>query len=157
MNLQPLYDVKERLEQAAIAGAGLLGEDFRLQRAAEQLKPLAGASPVFGKIDAGLTQLLSAPAGERSGRLLDLLALVDAVVYTQGKTGAPGEMVPLPVGGGQYQELSYGQLSPLLTALTTTGGGRMEIIKSAWEDNPELFSDFRWWPDWGTATAKSVS
>ena len=143
MNLRPLYDVKERLEQAAIAGAGLLGEDFRLQRAAEQLKPLAGASPVFGKIDAGLTQLLSAPAGERSGRLLDLLALVDAVVYTQGKTGAPGELVPLPVGGGQYQELSYGQLSPLLTALTTTGGGRMEIIKSAWEDRPELFSDFR--------------
>ena len=143
MNLRPLYDVKERLEQAAIAGAGLLGEDFRLQRAAEQLKPLAGASPVFGKIDVGLTQLLSAPAGERSGRLLDLLALVDAVVYTQGKTGAPGELVPLPVGGGQYQELSYGQLSPLLTALTTTGGGRMEIIKSAWEDRPELFSDFR--------------
>ena len=26
MNLRPLYDVKERLEQAAIAGVGLLGE-----------------------------------------------------------------------------------------------------------------------------------
>ncbi|MEY8316960.1 hypothetical protein AALB19_06505 [Oscillospiraceae bacterium 50-58] len=143
MNLQPLYDVKERLEQAAIAGTGLLGEDFRLQRAVEQLKPLAGASPVFGKIDAGLTQLLSAPAGERSGRLLDLLALVDAVAYTQGQTGAAGDLVPLPTGGGQYQELSYGQLSPLLTALTTTGGGRMEIIKSVWEDRPELFGDFR--------------
>ena len=50
MNLEPLYDVKTRLEQAAIAGTGLLGEDFRLQRAAEALKPLAGASPVFGKI-----------------------------------------------------------------------------------------------------------
>ena len=49
MNLRPLYDVKERLEQAAIAGVGLLAEDFRLSRAAEQLKPLAGASPVFGK------------------------------------------------------------------------------------------------------------
>ena len=30
MNLQPLYDVKERLEYAAIAGVSLLGEDFRL-------------------------------------------------------------------------------------------------------------------------------
>lgn len=28
MNLQPLYDVKIRLEQAAIAGTGLPGEDF---------------------------------------------------------------------------------------------------------------------------------
>ena len=78
MKLQPLYDVKERLEQAAIAGTGLLGEDFRLQRAAEGLKPLAAASPVLGKIGAGLNKLLSAPAGERSGLLLDLLALVDA-------------------------------------------------------------------------------
>ena len=143
MNLRPLYDVKERLEQAAIAGVGLLAEDFRLSRAAEQLKPLAGASPVFGKIDAGLTQLLSAPAGERSGLLLDVLALVDAVVYTQGQTGVEGELVPLPAGSGQYQELSYSQLSPLLTALTTTGGGRMELVKSAWEDHPEFFSDYR--------------
>ena len=84
MNLQPLYDVKARLEQAAIAGTGLLGEDFRLQRAAESLKPLAAASPVFGKIDGGLRALLSAPAEERAGLLLDLLALVDAVAYTQG-------------------------------------------------------------------------
>lgn len=82
MKLQPLYDVKERLEQAAIAGTGLLGEDFRLQRAAESLKPLAAASPVFAKIDAGLQALLSAPAAQQGGLLLDLLALADAVAYT---------------------------------------------------------------------------
>ena len=143
MNLQPLYDVKERLEQAAIAGTGLLGEDFRLRRAAEGLKPMAAASPVFGKLDAGLDKLLSAPAEARSGLLLDLLALVDAVAYTQGKAGVEGELVPLPAGSGQVQELSYGQLSPLLTALTTTGGGRMEVVQSAWENHPEMFADFR--------------
>ena len=143
MNLQPLYDVKERLEQAAIAGTGLLGEDFRLQRAAEGLKPLAAASPVFGKIDMGLTGLLAAPAEERSGLLLDVLALADAVVYTQGKTGMDGELEPLPAGAGQVQQLSYGQLNPLLTALTTTGGGRMEVVQSAWENHPEMFTDFR--------------
>ncbi|RKI70128.1 HEAT repeat domain-containing protein [bacterium 1xD42-67] len=143
MDLQPLYDVKGRLEQAAIAGTGLLAEDFRLSRAAEQLKPLAAASPVFGKIGAGLDQLLSAPAAERSGLLLDLLALADAVVYTQGKTGIEGELVPLPAGNGQYLELSYSQLRPLLEALTTTGGGRMEIVQSAWENHPEHFTDFR--------------
>ena len=143
MNLQPLYDVKERLEQAAIAGTGLLGEDFRLTRAAEALRPLAAASPVFGKIDAGLSELLSAPAEERPGLLLDSLALVDAVAYTQAKTGADGELAPLSSGCGQYQELSYSQLQPLLAALTTTGGGRMETIQSAWDNHPELFADFR--------------
>ncbi len=143
MNLQPLYDVKERLEQAAIAGTGLLGEDFRLQRAAERLKPLAGASPVFGKIDAGLGRLLAAPAAARSGLLLDLLALVNAVAYTQGAVGLVGELTPLSVGNGDYQELAYSQLNPLLTALTATGGGRMETIQSAWENHPEFFTDFR--------------
>ncbi|MEY8388025.1 HEAT repeat domain-containing protein [Oscillospiraceae bacterium 38-13] len=143
MNLQPLYDVKERLEQAAVAGAGLLEEDFRLRRAAENLKPLASASPVFGKISKGLDTLLSAPAAERPGLLLDLLALVDAVAYTQGATGLEGELTPLPTGRGKYLELSYGQLHPLLEALTTTGGGRMEIIQSAWEHHPEMFQDYR--------------
>lgn len=143
MKLRPLYDVKERLEQAAIAGTGLLGEDFRLIRAAEGLKPLAAASPVFGKIDAGLQALLASPAGERGGRLLDLLALVDAVAYTQGSAGLDGELTPLPAGGGSYQPVSYGQLQPLLTALTTTGGGRMEIIQSTWETHPAFFTDFR--------------
>ena len=61
-SLQPLYDVKERLEAAAMAGTSLIGEDFRLQRAAENLKPLAAASPVFAKIAAGLDKLLAAPA-----------------------------------------------------------------------------------------------
>ncbi len=143
MNLQPLYDVKERLEAAAIAGTGLLGEDFRLARAAENLKPLAAASPVFAKINAGLAKLLAAPAQERPGLLLDLLALVDAVAYTQGKTGMDGELSPLPAGAGVYRQISYGQISPLLAALTSTGGGRMEIIQSAWKNHPEFFSDFR--------------
>lgn len=143
MNLQPLYDVKERLEYAAIAGVSLLGEDFRLQRAAEALKPLAAASPVFGKIDGGLTKLLAAPPDQRAGLLLDVLALVDAVAYTQAKTGVEGELKSLPVGGGQYQELSYSQLQPLLTALTGTGGGRMETIQSTWENHPAFFTDFR--------------
>jgi len=145
-SLQPLYDVKERLEYAAIAGTGLLGEDFRLQRAAESLKPLASASPVFGKISAGLDKLLAAPAEARAGLLLDTLALVDAVAYTQGRSGMEGELAPLPAGVGTCQQISYGQMHPLLTALTTAGGGRMEVIQSAWENHPAFFSDFRVMP-----------
>lgn len=142
-SLQPLFDVKERLEYAAVAGTGLLGEDFRLQRAAENLKPLAAASPVFGKISAGLAKLMAAPAEERSGLLLDVLALVDAVAYTQGTFGMEGELTDLPTAGGTYQQISYGQLQPLLAALTTTGSGRMEMIQTTWDAHPEYFTDFR--------------
>ena len=142
-SLQPLYDVKERLEYAAVAGTGLLGEDFRLQRAAEAMKPLAAASAVFGKISAGLDGLLSAPADRRPGLLLDVLGLVDAVAYTQGAYGLAGDIQDLPTAGGAYWEISYGQITPLLTALTTTGGGRLEVIQANWEAHPEYFSDFR--------------
>ncbi len=143
MDLQPLYDVKSRLEQAAIAGTGLLAEDFRLRRAGEELKPLAAVSPVFGKIHQGLAGLLAAPRAEQGGLLLDLLALTDAVVYTQGVSRADGALESLPPGPGTCLPLSYSQLNPLLTALTGKGGGRLAVIKSVQETHPAFLGDFR--------------
>ena len=85
MNLNPLYELKERLESSIIAGLALLPEDFRLKRAVEQMEPLSKVNPVFRKIfqDA---QALFAKEGASQGdnnqsdRLLDVLALVDAVL-----------------------------------------------------------------------------
>ncbi len=143
MNLQVLYDVKKRLEEAAMAGTALLSEDFRLQKAADALKPLASASPVFARISAGLEALRNAPEKERSVLLLDALSLTDAVVCTQGRCGVSGDLAPLPTGGGRCLELPHGQLQPLLAALTGSGGGRLETIRAAWEAQPESFGDFR--------------
>ena len=143
MDLQPLYDMKSRLEQAAIAGTGLLAEDFRLRRAGEELKPLAAVSPVFGKIHQGLAGLLAAPREEQGGLLLDLLALTDAVVYTQGVSRADGALESLPPGPGTCLPLSYSQLNPLLAALTGKGGGRLAVIKSVQETHPAFLGDFR--------------
>ena len=69
LDLRPLYDVQERLEHAAVAGTGILNEDFRLKRAQEGLAPLAAASPVFAKIHAGLETLLTVPPEKRGGTL----------------------------------------------------------------------------------------
>jgi len=143
MDLQALYDLKERLEHAAIAGTGLLQEDFRLKRAVEALSPLAAASPVFAKIASAAEALLAASPESRGKQLLDVLALVDAVAYTQGTVNVQGELKPLEGGYGTYVQASYGQLRPLLTALTTTGSGRIDVIQSAWENHPEFFRDFR--------------
>lgn len=144
MNLQPLYDLKERLESAAIAGAGLLDEDFRLKRARESLEPLAKASPVFARICTGVDSLLAAPGDSRGGLLLDVLALTNAVCYTQGTVSVPGELEPIAATGcGCYCPVSYLQLHPLLEALTTTGSGRMTILKETWQNHPEFFKDYR--------------
>ena len=59
MNLNPLYELKERLESSVIAGVSLLSEDFRLARAVEQMEPLAKASPIFQKIYQSAQGLLS--------------------------------------------------------------------------------------------------
>ena len=41
MDLQPLYEVKERLQNCLLAGLSLIDEDFRLKRAVEQFAPLS--------------------------------------------------------------------------------------------------------------------
>lgn len=143
MNLQALYDLKERLEYAAIAGTGLMQEDFRLRRAVEALAPLAGVNPVFGKISTAAKALLNAPQEERSKRLLDVLSLVDAVVYTQGVSNISGSLVPAEPGIGTYVEVSYGELQPLLIALSGSGSGRTSLIQGCFAEHPEYFSDFR--------------
>ena len=148
MNLQALYDLKERLEYSAIAGTGLLQEDFRLKRAAECLAPLAAASLVFAKISTSVKALLEASSDERSKQLLDVLSLVDAVAYTQGTTGIAGDMISINTDKnnpfiGKYIHASYAQLQPLITALTTTGSGRMAIIEECKNNHPEYFGDFR--------------
>lgn len=143
MNLQALYDLKERLEYAAIAGTGLMQEDFRLRRAVEALAPLAGVNPVFGKISTAAKALLNAPQEERSKCLLDVLSLVDAVVYTQGTSNISGSLVSAEPGIGTYVEVPYGELQPLLIALSGSGSGRTSLIQGCFAEHPEYFSDFR--------------
>lgn len=143
MDLQPLYDIKERLEQAALCGVGPLGEDACLARAAQALQPLAGRNPVCAKMETALRALPDVPTAERGGALLDLLALVDAVLCTQVRTGAGGRLSALRAGHGTYREIPYGQLQPVLSALTSTGSARMETVQDAWEKHPEWFTDYR--------------
>lgn len=141
MDLQPLYELKERLEHAAIAGTALLAGDFRLRRALDALAPLAGASAVFARISAHVSALLEAPAEERGRRLLDALALVNAVAYTQGTVGAPGELSPFAAPSGRPAEIPRSVLEPLLAALR--GTGRYADLKQAWNTHPEYYADPR--------------
>ncbi len=143
MNLQIIYDIKDRLEKSAIAGTRLLNDDFRLKRSAEELKKLAEKIPVFSKIAQGLDSLFNAKDSERANVLLDVLALVDAVVYTQANIGIEGEMEPISGNNGDYFELSYCFLNPLLDALSTSGGGKKETITSYFIAFTEYFSDYR--------------
>lgn len=144
MNLNPLYELKERLQSSVIAGVSLLSEDFRLVRAVEQMEPLVKVSPVFEKIYRSAQRLLSEECKDKGDTLLDLLAFLDAVLTTQAVTSVEGELEPLEVIKGEARSNApYSQIAPLLDALTTAGAGHYSLIVDTHERNPEIFSDYR--------------
>ncbi len=146
MNLDVVYELRERLETAAVAGVNLIMEDFRLKRAVQQVEPFAKASPVFQKIYGMAGKLLTPECEDRAGVLLDTLGLLDAVLCTQGTTGAQGEIQePETFGleGNVYQSVSYGRLAAVLEAFRGTGGGRYAVIRDAYEEDPQVFDDYR--------------
>ena len=146
MDLSVLYGLRDRLEAAAVAGVGLIGEDFRLKRAVEQMEPLAKASPVFKKIWQMGCGMLSADCEDRGGALLDTLGLVDAVLCTQGGLLKEGEWEPLQSGRGTGiagGQIPYSRMAPVLEAFRGTGGGRYGVLRDARKADRRLFSDYR--------------
>ena len=146
MNFEPLYELKNRLENVAVVGINLVKDDFRLKRAVEQVKEYSNAAKVFKQIYDMGNSLISTDDEDKCDLFLDLLALLDAVLCTQATTylgEKPQEIKTIAKNKDYYKELHYSELSPLLYALTETGSGRYEIIENIIENNSKLLNDFR--------------
>lgn len=149
MNLQPFYELRERLYTAANAGVNLITEDFRLQRAVSAAEPFAKASPVFAKLDQMLKKMMSPECTDRAWMLLDILALLDAVLTTQGSNGIEGELENIGCHDREeeffehYKNIPASILRPLKEAMTGTGSGRYNIIEETHNTYPEVFDDAR--------------
>ena len=146
MNFEPLYELKNRLENVAVVGINLVKDDFRLKRAVEQLKEYSTAAKVFKQIYDMGNSLINTNDEDKCDLFLDLLALLDAVLCTQTTTYSgdkPQEIKTIAKNKDYYKELHYSELSPLLYTLTETGSGRCEIIENIIENNSKLLNDFR--------------
>ena len=146
MNFEPLYELKNRLENIAVVGINLVKDDFRLKRAVEQVKEYSNAAKVFKQIYDMGNSLISTDDEDKCDLFLDLLALLDAVLCTQATTYSgekPQEIKTIAKTKDFYKELHYSELSPLIYAFTETGGGRLNIIMDAIESSPEIMKDFR--------------
>ena len=143
--MNPLTELKERLVYISVAGTQLLSEDFRLKKATESFAPLAEKNPVFKKIYTDLQKLLGAEKEQQGFLLLNLLGLIDAVLYTQASSGIEGNMEELSQTKnlGKPIQIRYSQIAPLLQALSTTGSGRMEILCNTIANYPYYFQDYR--------------
>ena len=143
MNFEPLYELKNRLENVAVVGINLAKDDFRLKRAVEQLKEYSTAAKVFKQIYDMGNELISTDDEDKCDLFLDLLALLDAVLCTQATTYSgdkPQEIKTIAKSKDYYKELHYSELSPLVYAFTE---GNLFIIQDAVDNKPEIFDDFR--------------
>jgi len=146
MNFEPLYELKNRLENVAVVGINLVKDDFRLKRAVEQVKEYSNAAKVFKQIYDMGNSLISTDNEDKCDLFLDLLALLDAVLCTQATTYSGDkhqEIKTITKNKDFYKELHYSELSPLIYAFNETGGGRLNIIIDSFKTNPEIMKDFR--------------
>ncbi len=146
MNFEPLYELKNRLENVAVVGINLAKDDFRLQRAVEQIEEYSTVAKVFKQIYDMGNSLISTDDEDKCDIFLDLLALLDAVLCTQATTYSrekPQEIKSIAKNKDFYKELHYSELSPLIYAFTETGGGRYQVIENTIKNTSEIMNDFR--------------
>ncbi|HYE17456.1 MAG TPA: hypothetical protein VEA69_03370 [Tepidisphaeraceae bacterium] len=143
MSIPVLIQVYDETRRLAIAGGAVAAGNFRLKKLVEPLEKSGEKAPVFAKVAQAVKAVVESTEKTASAALLELATLVNAILYTQGETGAAGELKPIETVdlGGQATQASARVLKPLLEALTSTGSGRIELVKDAVERG--TFKDLR--------------
>jgi hypothetical protein len=143
MSIAVLTQVYDEMRRLAIAGSMVAGGDFRLKKLIPTLEQLGTKAPVFAKVGEAAKAVVESTEQTSARALLELTTLVNAILYTQGETGIAGAIEPIETTdlGTPSTQASARVLKPLLEALTTTGSGRLEIIRDAFERG--AFRDLR--------------
>src|SRR5262249_17223531 len=143
MSIPILNQTYDEVRRLAIAGSVVAPGDFRLKRLVPQLEQAGQKAPVFAKVGESVSRLIASNEKSSAPALLELTALINAILYTQGETGFDGELAPIKTIdlGVHKTQTSARVLKPLQEALTTTGSGRLEIIRDAHERG--AFHDLR--------------
>src|SRR5215470_1414459 len=142
MSIPVLVEVYDEMRRLAIAGSAVAPGDFRLKKLVAPLEKSAEKAPVFAKVAQAVQAVVDSNDKSASTALLELTTLVNAILYTQGATGIVGELAPLETRDlGQTTQIGARTLKPLLEALSSTGSGRLELVRDAFERG--TFKDLR--------------
>jgi hypothetical protein len=133
MSIAVLTQVYSEARRLAVAGSVVARGDFRLKKLLPPLEQAGKQAPVFAKLAEAATAVVDGPEESSAAALLELTSLVNAVLYTQGETGLAGTLEPIETTdfGGAAVQTSARVLKPLLEALSSTGSGRLELVKDA--------------------------
>jgi hypothetical protein len=143
MSLALIEESAKEVRRLAIAGSPLAIGDFRLKKLIAPLEQAGAKVPVFAQVAKGMTELVNGTEAESTTRLLSLSTLLNAILYTQGQTSTNGDFQKLETFPTRCTttRTTARVLKPLIEALTSSGAGRFETIKSAIERG--AFNDLR--------------
>jgi hypothetical protein len=143
MSIALVAEVYDEARRLAVAGSVVAPGDFRIKKLIAPLEQIGAKAPVFAKVAEAVKAVVDSTDKTSAQVLLDLTTLVSAILYTQGETGIAGDLQPIETTdlGLTATQTSARVLKPLLEALSTTGSGRIEVIKDALERG--LFRDLR--------------
>jgi hypothetical protein len=143
MSVALIEESAKEVRRLAIAGSPLAIGDFRLKKLIAPLEQAGTKVPVFAQVAKSISDVVNGTEADSAARLLNLSTLLNAILYTQGQSGAVGDYRELEVFATNCASTrtTARVLKPLIEALTSSGGGRFEIIKTAVERG--TFSDMR--------------
>lgn len=143
MSLALIQESAKEVRRLAVAGSPLAVGDFRLKKLIAPLEQAGAKVPVFGQVAKAINDLVNGKEADSATNLLCLSTLLNAILYTQGQSSADGNYCELEMFASNCSSTRTParMLKPLVQALTTTGGGRFEIVKSAVERG--AFNDLR--------------
>ena len=135
MSIAVLVQMYDEVRRLAIAGSAVAPGDYRLKKLVPPLEQAGAKAPVFAKVAQAAQAVVDSNEKTASASLLELATLVNAILYTQGETAVPGELKALETTdlGVRSTQASARVLKPLLEALTSTGSGRLELVRDAVE------------------------
>src|SRR6266536_1452959 len=143
MSLALIQESAKEVRRLSIAGSNLAFGVFRLKKLGPPLEQAGAKVPVFAQVAKAINDLVNGKEAESAANLLGLSTLINAILYTQGQTGTDGAYCELEsyTAKSCSTRTTARVLKPLVQALTSTGSGRFEIVKSAVERG--AFSDLR--------------
>ncbi len=143
MSIALIEESAKEVRRLAIAGSPLAVGDFRLKKLVPPLEQAGAKVPVFAQVAKAINDVVNATEAESATRLLNLSTLLNAILYTQGQTSTTGDFQKLESFPAKctVTRTTARVMKPLIQALSASGAGRLEVIKSAAERG--AFNDLR--------------
>lgn len=142
MSMVLINEVYDEVRKLLIAGSEMAIDNNKLKKILPGMKKSGESVPIFARVADAMEAAINPETGKSQEKLLELANIINAILYTQGETGVQGQLEKVDSAGLNYPtDTPYRKLKPVITALTTKGSGRLEVIRQTFSEG--IFKDLR--------------